>query len=499
MPLSDSRVILRARLCSRLRGVRATRFPEFVASRKILRIALCLIPLWVGSCADRPSSSPSPPNIVFVLADDLGYGDLGSYGNLEIRTPNLDQLAAEGERFTDFYVASPVCTPSRASLLTGRYPIRMEFDPRAVFFPDSRGGLDPAEVTIAEVLRARGYATALVGKWHLGHLPQYLPLDQGFDEFFGLPYSNDMDEPQYPGQPIPERPCLSLLPACREGVPLMDGNQIVEMPAIQETLTRRYTERAVSFMRQSVAGGRPFFLYYASNFPHVPLYASEDFAGKSPGGLYGDVVEELDWSVGEILREIRALGVDENTLVVFSSDNGPWLLWATNAEVPQGGQDSGTAGALRNGKSTTFEGGVRVPLLARWPGRLPAGVTVSSPASMIDWLPTLARLAGAPLPDGVELDGRDLTTLLETATEPGEGQSDRYLYYRQDNSGIGAYREGRWKLKLAVQGGESVYAIFSHPDLLFDLEEDPSEQRDRSLEMPERVREMKARMLELAP
>jgi arylsulfatase A len=445
-----------------------------------------------------PTATLARPNVLFILADDLGYGDLGSYGNEEIATPNLDRLASEGARFTQFYVGASVCTPSRAALLTGRYPIRMELDPRGVFFPDSTGGLDPAEITIAEVLREQGYLTALVGKWHLGHLPQFLPLRQGFEEFFGLPYSNDMNAPDYPGRPAEPNPCNSFLPDCRPGVPLMEGDQIIEMPAIQETLTKRYTDKAVDIMRRAVADAHPFFLYYATHCPHTPLYASEEFLGRSRGGLYGDVVEELDWSVGALLREIRDLGIDDETLVVFTSDNGPWLLWATDAPVPQGGLDSGSAGPLRNGKSTTFEGGMRVPLIARWPGRIPARRTIEEPAAMIDWMPTLAHLAGAALPGTVAIDGKDITALLE-----GSGRRDpdgvfRYLYYRQDNSGLGAYREGPWKLKLAVEGGESVYARYDHGDLLFDIEADPGEHNDFAAAMPQEVDEHKRRMRQLA-
>ncbi len=438
------------------------------------------------------------PNVVFVLADDLGYADLGSYGSPDNATPNLDRLASEGSRFTQFYVGASVCTPSRATLLTGRYPGRMEFTPAGVFFPFDATGLDPAEQTIAEVLRERGYATALIGKWHLGHLPPYLPIRQGFDLFFGLPYSNDMDEPWYPGQEPPVHGCNSLLPDCRPGVPLMEGERILEMPAIQETLTTRYTERAIEFMRAAVAQGQPFFLYYASHLPHVPLYASTDFLGRSAGGLYGDVVAELDASVGALLQEIDALGIDDETLVVFTSDNGPWLLWATDGPVPPGGQDGGSAAPLRQGKSTTFEGGMRVPLIARWPRHIPPSRTIAQPATMADWMPTLAALAGGALPRGVEIDGKDLWPLLS-----GSGSRDpdgvlRYLYYRQDNSGVGAYREGRWKLKLAVRGGESVYARYDHDDLLFDLEADPGEQHDLAPAMPEKVAELKRHMTELA-
>ncbi len=468
------------------------------AARLIPAVAIALTTLL--SCGDDDGDGARQvrqPNIVFVFADDLGYGDLGVYGNPKIKTPNLDRMAAEGVRFTDFYVGSSVCTPSRASLLTGRYPIRFDIDPRGVFFPDSRGGLDPRELTIAEVLRGRGYATALVGKWHLGHLPEFLPTEQGFDEFYGLPYSNDMNEPQYPGTEVPVRPCNALEPACRPGVPLMEGDSILEMPAIQETLTKRYTERAIRFMRAAVGENKPFFLYYPNHVPHTPLYASEDFLGTSDDGLYGDVVEELDWSVGQILDEIAALGIDEETLVVFGSDNGPWLLWETDLDVPQGGHDSGTAGPLRNGKSTTFEGGMRVPLIARWPRTIPGGRTIADPASMIDWLPTLAGLADAELSPDVELDGVDIAPLL-TGTGPRDAGEIRYIYYRQDNSAVAAYREGKWKLKLAVVGGESVYARYDHGDLLFDLNDDPAEQHDLSADHPERVAAMKLRLEEAA-
>lgn len=466
--------------------------------RRLLACAPLAAVLLIGGCGSDDDAAQAMPNVVLVFADDLGYGDLGVYGSPDIATVNLDRMASEGVRFTDFYSGSPVCSPSRAALLTGRYPFRIASDPRGVFFPDSTNGMPDREVTIAELLRERGYATALIGKWHLGHLPEFLPTRQGFDEFYGLPYSNDMDEPHYPGEPAPVHPCNSLQPDCRPGVPLMEGEAIIEMPAIQETLTQRYTQRAIEFMRGAVAARRPFFLYYANNFPHTPLYASEDFLGTSAGGLYGDVVEELDWSVGRILDEIAALGIDDDTLVIFTSDNGPWLLWATDQPVPQGGLDSGSAAPLRNGKSTTFEGGVRVPMIARWPGTIPAGRVITAPAVMTDWMPTLAGLASAALPENVEIDGTDIGPLL-TGTGSRDGDAGiRHIYYRQNSLTPGAYREGDWKLKLAVRGGESLYARYEHGDLLFDLAVDPGEQHDLAADLPQRIDDMKRRLTELA-
>jgi len=434
------------------------------AAAVVVRLALLsFTALSLATAADRP------PNVVIIFCDDLGYGDLGSYGHPSIRTPQLDRMAAEGLRFTDFYSADSVCSPSRSALLTGRLPARtgMYGDQRRVLFPNSTGGLPAAELTIAKALKARGYATAIIGKWHLGFQPEFSPLRHGFDRYYGLPYSNDMDRtPQAPkGRPAFLQPKSEYW-----NVPLRAGDEIAERPADQTTLTRRYTDEAVRFIREKKA--QPFLLYFPHTFPHVPLFASPEFRGKSARGLYGDVVEELDASVGRVLATLRAEGLAENTLVVFTSDNGPWLTQS---------EQGGSAGLLREGKGCTFEGGMRVPAIAWWPGRIKAGMTTSALATTLDLFPTALALAGAPLPADRPLDGVDLRPLLF-----GTGPSPRDTVYFYRGSSLFAVRHGAFKAHFITQSAYGPDKPQTHetPEL-YHLAIDPSEKYNVAAKHPE--------------
>lgn len=415
--------------------------------------------------AHRVVAQPAaPPNIVIIFADDLGYGDVGAFGAPNIRTPRLDAMAAEGQKWTNFYM-QPVCSPSRAALLTGRLPVRngMFGTPGGmapkVFSDNASQGLPTEEVTIAEVVKSRGYTTGMIGKWHLGQLPKFLPMRQGFDSWFGLPFSHDM-RMTVPGdkglqtdayyQPKPEY----------WDVPLMRNNEVIERPVDHRTLTKRYTEEALRFITTN--RDRPFFLYLAHSLPHIPLARSDGYVGHSSGGIYGDVIEEIDWSTGQVLDGLRAAGVEQRTLVIFTSDNGPWLPFRSHG---------GSAGPLKEGKGTTWEGGVRTPAIFWWPGTVRPGV-VTDLGSGLDLMVTAAALAGAQPPTDRVVDGVDLTAPLRGS---GPSPRDRLFYYW--DSELRAIRKGKHKAHFITSGayGEGERRTVHTPPLLFDLATDPGE------------------------
>ncbi|MFO7999306.1 MAG: sulfatase [Bacteroidales bacterium] len=434
------------------------------------------------TACDTKKKDTSLPNIVIIFTDDQGYSDVGVFGAKGFQTPNIDQMASEGMKFTDFYVASPICSPSRAGLLTGCYPQRVGIP--SVLFPERRNkewnpddrrtktGLHEREVTIAEMLKPKGYATGCFGKWHLGHHTKFLPLQQGFDEYFGLPYSNDMR----PGKNPREHSYPKL--------PLVKGNEVYRyMEDDQSMLTREYTEQAIEFIKKHQE--EPFFVYLPHTMPHIPLYVSDRFKGKTEKGIYGDVIEEIDWSVGRINQTLEELGLEENTWVIFTSDNGPWLIF---------GDHGGSARPLREGKFTTFEGGMREPCVMKWPGTIPAGSECNELASTLDILPTIAAVTGAELPPH-KIDGHNILPLMsgeEDATSP----TDAFYYYKGWD--LEAIRSGKWKLHLphnyqAVIKSEdgnryNRKGIRSEIGLsLFDLSKDVGEKHNVADEHPEVV------------
>lgn len=421
------------------------------------------------------ATAADAPNVVVIFCDDLGYGDLGCFGHPTIQTPNLDRMSQEGQRWTEFYVAACVCTPSRAALQTGRYPIRngMCSSKRRVLFPDSTGGLPATEVTIGSMLRSGGYATHAIGKWHLGHLPQYLPTSHGYDSYFGIPYSNDMDAVKTApkGRARFADPQIEYF-----NVPLMRGEEVIERPAEQHTITRRFTEEAVRLIK--ARDEKPFFIYLAHNLPHVPLFVSEDFSGVSRRGLYGDVIEEIDWSVGRVLDTLRAEGIAENTMVVFTSDNGPWNSFR---------QQGGSAGLLRDGKGSTWEGGMREPTIFWQPGRIKPGVVMDMGCTL-DLLPTLAAMSGSELPS-TTLDGHDLSPVLFAG---GPGPRSNLFYYH--GAEVFAVRSGMYKAhfqtKTSYVGQKA--AVIHDPPLLYHLGIDPSEEYDIAADHPDIVAELTA-------
>ncbi len=413
--------------------------------------------------AKAEAQNTRPPNIVIVFADDMGYGDLGCYGHPTIRTPHLDQMARDGVRLTSFYVGASVCSPSRAALLTGRYPVRCGMPGNTG--PGSEKHLPQSEVTIANVLKDEGYRTMAVGKWHLGHQkPELLPTGRGFDAWYGLPYSNDMRKPWVQTD----------LP-----LQLYRDTEPIEHPVNQDTLTERYTEEAVKFIKES--GEKPFFLYLAHSMPHLPVRTSDSFRGRSTCGLYGDVIETLDWSVGRIRDTLKEQGIEKDTLVIFTSDNGPWLD-LPDRMLQEGNErwHGGSPGPLRGAKGTTYEGGPRVPMIACWPGQLPAGTRVDKVATSMDLFPTVARATGAYLPPGRTIDGRDVMPLLKD----GAPSPHEYVYYFRGIQ-LQAVRDQTWKLRK-----ENPRA----PLELFHLDRDPSERYNVAERYPDIVARLQERM-----
>ena len=419
------------------------------------------------------------PNFIIVFVDDMGYGDLGSYGHPTISTPNLDKMAYEGQKWTQFYSASSVCTPSRAGLLTGRLPIRngMIGSKNRVLFPDSKYGLPDSEITIAEKLKENGYKTVAIGKWHLGHKKEYLPLQHGFDYYYGIPYSNDMDkingETCCPGSKYWQK-YQNRSPGSTNyyNVPLIENNEIIERPVDQTTITKRFSDKAVEFIKKNKEDN--FFIYLAHNLPHIPLYASDDFLGKSKRGLYGDVIEEIDHGIGLIMEELKKNNLDKNTIVVFTSDNGPWLPFETH---------SGSAGLLREGKGTTWEGGQRIPGIF-WGAGIKPGV-INDLGSTMDIFPTLLEMSSTSVVDDRIMDGVSIkNTLLKH--EPSKRET--IFYYRSRE--IYAVRYGEYKAHLITQGaynypkGSDRKIILDKP-LLYNLNIDPSEKYNVADKNPE--------------
>lgn len=431
-----------------------------------IRQGALLVGLGLAAAILPGRTAAEPPNFLVIFADDLGYADLGCYGARGLETPEIDRMAAEGRRFTNFYVASPTCTPSRASLLTGCYPLRAGFDdaiavradgsrsPSRVLWPGSLLGLNPDEITVAEVLQKAGYATGMVGKWHLGDRPEFNPTEHGFDEYFGVPYSNDMSPYYY-----------------------QRGQERLDEEVDRDQQLQRYTDEALNFIEQH--GDEPFFLYLAHTMPHTPLGASAEFAGTSERGAYGDVIRELDDSTGRILQALRDAGLDERTLVIFTSDNGPWL---------HRGERGGHATPLRGGKGGTYEGGMRVPCIAWRPGVVPAKSVCNELATTMDLLPTLVAMAGGEVPADRKIDGHDITTLL--AGDPAaESPYDHFLYYFGNE--LHGVRSGRWKLRTRNHLlNENIYNYGASkevflPEALYDLELDPGEQKSVLKDHPE--------------
>lgn len=429
------------------------------------KILIIIVLNSILSCSDEMDANKNKnPNIIIFFTDDQGYGDLGCYGAINFKTPNIDNLASSGIRFTDFYVPASVCTPSRAALLTGKYPIRVGLH-KKVIFPYSKNGLSPKEVTLAEMLKGVGYHTGIIGKWHLGHLPEYMPTRQGFDYYYGVPYSNDMDSHLYTDPVYQSTP-----------LPVYLNESVVQVGPNQDSLTHMWTDAAINFIREN--NSRPFFLYLAHNMPHTPWHASKNFQGSSNYSLYGDAIQELDWSMGEIIKILRENGIIDNTIIIFTSDNG----------AMEHHDNGGSNGPLRGWKGTTWEGGFRVPGIISWPSVIPEGKTCSQAISTLDIFPTVASITGANYPPQIELDGRDISNLLIHPER--ENASEFKLLYYSTQGKLEALRMGKWKLHVSkINGWNSDSAAFSPK--LYNLEEDIGEQINLINQYPEIYKKMK--------
>lgn len=451
--------------------------------KKTSYLSILSLLLIFGFTSQKPKTQL--PNIVLIFMDDLGYGDLGVTGAHDYETPNIDRLAHEGMRFTNFLTAQAVCSASRSALLTGCYPNRIGFS--GALMPTAKVGINNNETTIAELLKQKGYATAIAGKWHLGHHKQFLPLQHGFDEYLGLPYSNDMWPVGFDGIPVKTGENKSQYPP----LPLIKNNETIEIVKNlddQALLTQKYTNFAVNYIKKNQK--KPFFLYLPHSMPHVPINASAKFKGKSKQGLYGDMMMEVDWSVGEIMKALKTNGLDKNTLVIFTSDNGPWLNFGNHA---------GSSGGLREGKGTIFEGGHRVPCIIRWSGIVPSGIVTNKLSSTIDILPTIASICNLKLPDN-QIDGVNILSILENV----KGDSPRkYFYYYYNKNSLKAVRRDDWKLVLPHPSRSYEKFLPANdgfpgktdennpmPLALYDLRRDPAERYDVQSLYPEIVAEL---------
>jgi arylsulfatase A-like enzyme len=462
-----------------------SRFFQLMVSSTV-KISLIAAILMVSYLV-KPLQAAAKPNFIIIFTDDQGYNDLGCFGSPRIKTPNIDRLAAEGRKYTSFYSACSVCSPSRAALLTGCYPKRVGMH-RHVLFPKSDYGLNADEYTIADHLKSQGYATACVGKWHLGHHPETLPRANGFDSYYGIPYSNDMNHPDNQGKPkLPSDELWADQETCvtKWKTPLFKNEEIIELPVDQRTITKRYTDRAVEFITANK--DQPFFLYLPHSMPHIPLYVPDDAYDPDPQNAYKCVIEHIDTEVGRIADTVRELGLAERTFIIYTSDNGPWLQFKNHG---------GNADPLRDGKGTTFEGGQRVPCVMWGPGRIPADTSTTAFTSTMDLLPTIASLSGKPLPQNIKVDGRDISGTFDTDQSPRH----EFVYYSAQGN-LEGIRIDDWKyLEKSPRNRRQNQSDKPAPALqvfLFNLVDDIGEKNNLHQQHPDVAARLKSRMQEI--